>query len=132
MKKTNKANRVFSTGESLYIGGSITYSAIAKKMEEELGRPSTQSEVFTRTHTKKKDQRQWDDKRAEDTKQLYDEELKRFLEKRATLIATGCPEPPISEDEVWVRIAGGRKKGGPVDVREQVTLLNEELTQQAE
>ncbi|MED6112908.1 hypothetical protein PIB30_066095 [Stylosanthes scabra] len=44
--------------------------------------------------------------------QLYEEEIKRLEEERATLIATGCTEPPsIDYDAVWVRIAGGRKKG---------------------
>ncbi|MED6106067.1 hypothetical protein PIB30_001460 [Stylosanthes scabra] len=67
--------------------------------------------------------------------------------------------PPIDEDAVWTRIAGGRKRGriygmgvvpshkyrhlfvdpddddtasGPPDFREQVTLLNREISQQAE
>ncbi|MED6202097.1 hypothetical protein PIB30_101892, partial [Stylosanthes scabra] len=69
-----------------------------------------------------------------------------------------CP-PPIDEAEVWARVAGGRKRGkvygmgvvpshkypplfsdpnddgtasGPPDLREQVTLLNKEISQQAE
>ncbi|MED6194500.1 hypothetical protein PIB30_029148 [Stylosanthes scabra] len=67
--------------------------------------------------------------------------------------------PPIDEDALWTRIAGGRKRGriygmdvvpshkyphlfvdpedddttsGPPDLREQVTLLNKEIAQQAE
>ncbi|MED6164860.1 hypothetical protein PIB30_094180 [Stylosanthes scabra] len=67
--------------------------------------------------------------------------------------------PPIDEDALWTRIAGGRKRGriygmgvvpshkyphlfadpedediasGPPDLREQVTLLNREIAQQAE
>ncbi|MED6151258.1 hypothetical protein PIB30_080806 [Stylosanthes scabra] len=100
LKRTNKANRASSAGGSLHTGGSITYPAT-------LGRTPTQSEVFMRTHTKKKDRGQWVDRRAEDTNQQYEEEIKRLEEERAALIAA-------------------------VDMREQVTLLNRELTQQAE
>ncbi|MED6221202.1 hypothetical protein PIB30_052218 [Stylosanthes scabra] len=73
---------------------------------------------------------------------------------------SGAPPPPINEAVVWASVAGGRKRGrvygmgvvpshiypllwsnpdddddtasGPPDLREQVTLLNRELTQQAE
>ncbi|MED6149818.1 hypothetical protein PIB30_066268 [Stylosanthes scabra] len=147
LKRTNKANRASSADGSLHTGGSITYPATAEKMLEELGCTPTQSEVFTRTHTKKKDRGQWVDWRAEEANQQYEEELKRLEEERAALIAVGCPE-----------VAGSRKRGrvygrdkvpsrlkptaydsddlstasGPVDMREEVTLLNRELTQQAE
>ncbi|MED6140084.1 hypothetical protein PIB30_089803 [Stylosanthes scabra] len=67
LKRTNKANRASSAGGSLHTGGSITYPATAKKILEELGHTPTQSEVFTQTHTKKKDRGQWVDRRAEDT-----------------------------------------------------------------
>ncbi|MED6213075.1 hypothetical protein PIB30_089769 [Stylosanthes scabra] len=106
-----------------------------KKLKQavELGRTPTQSEVFARTHTRKED-REWVDKRK-----------------------SGAP--PIDEAEVWARVAGGRKRGriygmcvipshkypplfsdpddddtasGPPDLREQVTLLNREISQQAE
>ncbi|MED6143359.1 hypothetical protein PIB30_005631 [Stylosanthes scabra] len=119
----NKANRASNTGGSLHIGGLTTYSAMPLKMAEELKRTPTQSEVFTRTHTKKKDWGQGVDKRLEDA-------------------------------NVWARIASDHKRGciyghdkvpsrlklsvydsedvsttsGPVDMREQVTLLNQELT----
>ncbi|MED6206342.1 hypothetical protein PIB30_025887 [Stylosanthes scabra] len=65
MRRANKTNRASSTGGSLHTGGSITYPATAKKMAIELGRPPTQSEVFVRTHTKKKDQGQYVDARFE-------------------------------------------------------------------
>ncbi|MED6139373.1 hypothetical protein PIB30_083231 [Stylosanthes scabra] len=84
LKRTNKANRASSAGGSLHTGGSITYLATAEKM----------SEVFTRTHTKKKDRGQWVDRRAEEANQQYEEELKQHEEERAALIAAGCPEPP--------------------------------------
>ncbi|MED6184857.1 hypothetical protein PIB30_051540 [Stylosanthes scabra] len=85
-------------------------------------------------------------------------ELKHLEDERAASIATGEPEgPPIDEDEVWDRIAGGQKRGrvygkgkvskrpaprlvdpedastcsGP-DAREHITLLNREIQQQAE
>ncbi|MED6213937.1 hypothetical protein PIB30_098274 [Stylosanthes scabra] len=84
LKRTNKANRASSASGSLYTGGSITYPTTAEKMNE----------VFTRTHTKKKDRGQWVDKRADDTNQQYEEEIKRIEEERAALIAAGCLEPP--------------------------------------
>ncbi|MED6192560.1 hypothetical protein PIB30_011356 [Stylosanthes scabra] len=116
MKRTNKANRASVTGGSLHTEGSITYPATTENMSQKLGRTPTQSE------------------------QLYDDEIKRLEEERAELIAAGCPEPPpIDYDAVWLRIVGGRKRGRvygrgkwAVDMREQVTLLNRELTQQAE
>ncbi|MED6202376.1 hypothetical protein PIB30_104695 [Stylosanthes scabra] len=127
LKRMNKANRASSAGGSLHTGGSITYPTTAEKMLEELERTPTQSKVFTRTHTKKKDRGQWVDQRDE-------------------------------EANVSLVVAGGRKRGrvygrgkvpsrlkptiydsddlstasGPVDMRDQVTLLNRELTQQAE
>ncbi|MED6144570.1 hypothetical protein PIB30_016842 [Stylosanthes scabra] len=76
------------------------------------------------------------------------------------IIDVGGPEsPPINEEAIWLRIAGGRKKrgiygkgvipvysvpliigdidddntaSGPPNVREHVTLLNRELSKQAE
>ncbi|MED6194246.1 hypothetical protein PIB30_026632 [Stylosanthes scabra] len=88
------------------------------------------------------------------------EDLKRLKAERQAIIDAGGPEPPpIDEDALWAKYAGGRKKGriygkgvvpshkypplfadtddddtatGPPDVREQVVLLNRELSQQAE
>ncbi|MED6196194.1 hypothetical protein PIB30_045086 [Stylosanthes scabra] len=95
MKRTNKANRASVTG------GSISYPATAEKMTQELGRTPTQSEVFTRTHTKKKDRGQWVDKHAVDENQEYEDEIKWVKEQRAELISAGCPElPPIDYDAV--------------------------------
>ncbi|MED6185441.1 hypothetical protein PIB30_057102 [Stylosanthes scabra] len=157
LKRTNKANRASSAGGSLHTRRSITYPATTEKME--LGCTPTQSEVFTRTHKKKKDRGQWVDKRVEDTNQLYEEGIKRLEVERVALIAAGCPEPPIDYDEVWARIAGGRKRGrvygrgkvpsrlkppvydsddfsiasAPVDMREQIRRLQSSFdTQTAE
>ncbi|MED6122483.1 hypothetical protein PIB30_040213 [Stylosanthes scabra] len=104
LKRTNKANRSSSAGGSLHTGGSITYTATTEKMLEELGRTPTQSEVLTRTHTKKKDRSQWVDRRAEEANQQYEEELKRLEEERAALI-------DADYDEIWARVTGGRKRG---------------------
>ncbi|MED6198649.1 hypothetical protein PIB30_068467 [Stylosanthes scabra] len=94
MWRANKTNRASSTGGSLHTGGSITYPATAKKMAIELGRPPTQSEVFVRTHTKKKDQGQYVDTRSE---QFV---VKRLEDERDARIAAGLPPgPPIDEDE---------------------------------
>ncbi|MED6125211.1 hypothetical protein PIB30_066523 [Stylosanthes scabra] len=127
-------------------------------MAIELGRPPTQSEVFVRTHTKKKDQGQYVDTRSEEFVEAVKAEVKRLEDERDARIATGLPPgPPIDEDEIWDRMAGSRKKGriydkgkapkrpapqlvdpedastcsGP-DVREHITLLNREIRQQAE
>ncbi|MED6127804.1 hypothetical protein PIB30_091647 [Stylosanthes scabra] len=80
-------------------------------MAIELGRPPTQSEVFVQTHTKKKDQGQYVDTRSEQFVAVKDE-VKRLEDERDARIAAGLPPgPPIDEDEVWDRMAGGRKKG---------------------
>ncbi|MED6187551.1 hypothetical protein PIB30_077558 [Stylosanthes scabra] len=158
MRRTNKSNRASSTGGSLHTGGSITYPAIAKKMAVEIGCESTQSEVFVRTHTKKKDRGQYVDDRSEQMIELYKAEVKRLEDEREARIAAGEPAgPPIDEDEVWDRVAGGRRRGqvygkgkvpkrpaprlvypedastcsGP-DAMEHITLLNQEIQQQDE
>ncbi|MED6151800.1 hypothetical protein PIB30_085882, partial [Stylosanthes scabra] len=91
---------------------------------------------------------------------LFEVEKNRLEVERQAIIVAGGPEPPpIDEETIWLQIAGGRKKGriygkgvvpayyvpliigdvddadtasDPSDVREQVTLLNRELSQQAE
>ncbi|MED6134731.1 hypothetical protein PIB30_039733 [Stylosanthes scabra] len=108
MRRANKTNRASSTGGSLHTGGSITYPATAKKMAIELGRPPTQSEVFVRTYTKKKDQGQYVDTRSEQFVEAVKAEVKRLEDERDAGIAAGLPPgPPIDEDEVWDRMAGG-------------------------
>ncbi|MED6223849.1 hypothetical protein PIB30_078145 [Stylosanthes scabra] len=116
-------------------------------------------EVFERTHTRKKD-RQWVDKQSLDVKEAYDAEKKKLEAEWQRIINAGGPKPPsVDEEEIWTCISGGREKGkicdkgvvlmysyhrligdadnddtatGPPDVREQVTLLNREIPQQAE
>ncbi|MED6225795.1 hypothetical protein PIB30_097121, partial [Stylosanthes scabra] len=116
-------------------------------------------EVFEWTHTRKKD-RSWVDRCSHDCKEAFKEEKNRFEAERQAIIDTGGPEsPPIDDEAIWLRISGGRQKGriygkgvvlvysvaliiedvddddtasGPPDVREQVTLLNRELSKQAE
>ncbi|MED6152735.1 hypothetical protein PIB30_094829 [Stylosanthes scabra] len=89
---------------------------------EELGRTPSQSEVFMRTHTKKKD-RQWVDQHAEDTNDC------RLPQERAGLRTCKVPSrlKPLVYDSDDVSTASG-----PIDMREQVTLLIRELTQQVE
>ncbi|MED6113315.1 hypothetical protein PIB30_069631, partial [Stylosanthes scabra] len=153
-KGVNKRNRASSTGGSLHTEGSTTYEATRERMALELGRTPTQSEVFARTHTRKED-RGWVDKRLSDVN-------KRLQDERQAAIDAGGPvppPPPIDEAEVWARVGGSRKRGrvygmgvvpshkypplfsdpddddtasGPPDLREQVTLLNREISQQAE
>ncbi|MED6207590.1 hypothetical protein PIB30_037110 [Stylosanthes scabra] len=87
-------------------------------MTLELGRTPTQSEVFARTHTRKEDW-SWVDKRSEDVNDVFIAELKRLQEERQAIIDAGDPE----DDDT---------ASGPPDLREQVTLLNREISQQAE
>ncbi|MED6183990.1 hypothetical protein PIB30_043021 [Stylosanthes scabra] len=149
MRRANKSNRASSTSGSLHTrGGSITYPAIAKKM----------SEVILRTHTRKNDRGQFVDERSKQQIEQHKAEIKRLEDERAARIVASDPAgPPRDEDEVWVRIAGGRKRGrvyekgkvpkrpaprlvdledastcsGP-DAREHITLMNREIQQQAE
>ncbi|MED6194232.1 hypothetical protein PIB30_026492 [Stylosanthes scabra] len=129
-----------------------------RPQQRKLGRPPTQSEVFVRTHTKKKDQGQYVDTRSEQFVEAVKAEVKCPEDERHARIGVGLPPgPPIDEDEVWDSMASGRKKGriygkgkvpkrpaprlvdpenastcsGP-DAREHITLLNWEIHQQAE
>ncbi|MED6186896.1 hypothetical protein PIB30_071054 [Stylosanthes scabra] len=84
----------------------------------ELGRTPTQSEVFARTHTRK------EDRDVTGTNHIlfqdaYDAELKRLQDERQAIIDAGDPDD-------------NNTASGPPDLREQVTLLNRELTQHAE
>ncbi|MED6196332.1 hypothetical protein PIB30_046507 [Stylosanthes scabra] len=127
MRRANKPNRASSTSESLRTGGSITYPAIAKKMVTEIGRARTQSEVFVRTHTKKKDRGQFVDTRSEQFMEAHKAEMKRLEDERAARIAAGEPAgPPIDEDEVWDRMAGGRKRAKSREQRLYLSLNDDE------
>ncbi|MED6136295.1 hypothetical protein PIB30_054732 [Stylosanthes scabra] len=150
---TNTKNQASKIGGSMHTGGSTTYPATRERMVLEIGRTPSFSEVFERTHTRKTD-RSWVDKRSHDCKEAFEAEKNRLEAERQVIIAAGGPEPPpIDEEAIWLRISGGRKKGriygkgvipahtvpliigdvdDPPDVREQVTLLNRELSQQAE
>ncbi|MED6112765.1 hypothetical protein PIB30_064653 [Stylosanthes scabra] len=135
------------------------YETTREQMALERGRTPTQSEVFGRTQTLNEDQL-WVDRRSEDVNGAFLEELKRLqTELQAIIDAGGLEPPPIDEDAVWTRITDDRKRGriyskgvipshkypalfgdpddddtttGPPDLREQVVLLNRELTQQAD
>ncbi|MED6115428.1 hypothetical protein PIB30_090428 [Stylosanthes scabra] len=130
-------------------------------MESELGRPPTQSEIFERTHTRKEDRSKWVDHRSQETDILFKENLQKAEEERSVLISQGITDHlPVSEEEVWSKTVGGRKRGriygvglvsahpmpslidgetsddistasGP-NLREQITRLNRELTRQFE
>ncbi|MED6171252.1 hypothetical protein PIB30_039076 [Stylosanthes scabra] len=87
-------------------------------MTLESGRTPTQSEVFAGTHTQKEDQL-WVDKRSEDVNDAFIAELKRLQEERQAIIDAG----DLEDDHT---------ASGPLDLREQVILLNREISQQAE
>ncbi|MED6175588.1 hypothetical protein PIB30_079802 [Stylosanthes scabra] len=118
-------------------------------MTLELGRTPSQSEVFGRTYTHKEDWL-WVDKRAQDVNDAFAVEKKRLEEEHQAI---------IDEEELWTWILGGRKRGkiygmglvplhsypplfghpddddtatNPPDLRKQVTLLNRDISQQAE
>ncbi|MED6223060.1 hypothetical protein PIB30_070355, partial [Stylosanthes scabra] len=120
----NKANRASSTGGSLHTEGSISYPATAEKMLEELGRTPSQSKVFMRTHTKKKDRSQWVDKRAEDTKV----NLMLIAGGRKRGQVYGCGKVPSRLKPQVYDSDDFSTASGLVDMREQVTLFNRELT----
>ncbi|MED6184364.1 hypothetical protein PIB30_046763 [Stylosanthes scabra] len=127
LKRTNKANRASSTGRSLYTGGSVTYPTTTEKMSQELGRTPSQSEVFTRTHIKKNDRGQRVDKRAEESNvslMIVGGRKRGEVYGRGKVLSR-LKSPAYDSDDVSTT-------SGPVDMREQVTLLNRELTQQAE
>ncbi|MED6184821.1 hypothetical protein PIB30_051186 [Stylosanthes scabra] len=136
LKQVNKKNRASSTCGSLHTGGSTMYEATRERMD-----------------------RGWVDMRSENVNDVFIAELKRLQEEHQAIIGAGSPEPPIDKDAVWTQIAGGCKRGricgmgvvpshkyphlfadhedddttsGPPDLREQVTLLNKEISQQAE
>ncbi|MED6161923.1 hypothetical protein PIB30_065440 [Stylosanthes scabra] len=68
-------------------------------------------EVSTRTHTRKKD-REWVDKRSHDCKEAFEAERNRPEAKwRAIIDAGGLESPPIDDEAIWLRIAGGCMKG---------------------
>ncbi|MED6172849.1 hypothetical protein PIB30_053778 [Stylosanthes scabra] len=147
LQRTNTKNRASETGGSMHTGGPTTYPATRERMSLEMGRTPSFSEVFARTHTRKKD-REWVDKRSHDFKEAFEVEKNR-LEAEGDL----------------ARIAGGRKKGriygkgvvpaysvpliigdvdvdidvdvddtasGPLDVREQVRTLETALETQSQ
>ncbi|MED6118160.1 hypothetical protein PIB30_000142 [Stylosanthes scabra] len=139
LKQTNKRNLASETGGSLHTGGSTTYEATRERMALELGRQPTQSEVFARTHTRKEDQ-DWVDRRSHDVGVAYEEELKRLKTERQAIINAGGRAGSTAR-EWFLRISIRRffadtddddTATGPPDVREQVVLLNRELSQQAE
>ncbi|MED6176392.1 hypothetical protein PIB30_087803 [Stylosanthes scabra] len=130
----NKSNRASSTGGSLHLRGSITYPATAKKMR--LGAYPRRVRYFCGPIPGKRIM------------------VKRLEDERATHAAGEPANPPIDEDELWDRIAGGQKQGrvygkgkvpkrpvprlvdledastcsGP-DAREHMTLMNREIQQ---
>ncbi|MED6140652.1 hypothetical protein PIB30_095339 [Stylosanthes scabra] len=76
-----------------------------------MGRTPSFSEVFERTHTRKKD-RPWVNKSSHDCKEAFEAEKNRLQAERQAIIDAGCPEPSTIDDEaIWLRIFGNRKKG---------------------
>ncbi|MED6119364.1 hypothetical protein PIB30_011167 [Stylosanthes scabra] len=156
LKRVKKKNRASSTNGSLHTGRSTTYEVL------KLGRTPTQSEVFARTHTQKEDREWVDKRSADVNDAYDAELKRLQDERQAIIDAGGPEPPsppPIDEVAMWERVAGGRKQGriygmgvvpshkhlhlfsnpnddntasGPPDLREQVTLPNREISQQAE
>ncbi|MED6184622.1 hypothetical protein PIB30_049200 [Stylosanthes scabra] len=98
MRRANKANRASGTGGSLHTGGSITYPSTAKKMS--LGALLRRVRYSCGPTQRKK------------IGETHKAEMKRLEDERAARIAAWEPAGPhIDEDEIWDRIAGGRKRG---------------------
>ncbi|MED6188821.1 hypothetical protein PIB30_089548 [Stylosanthes scabra] len=124
----------------------------------ELGRTPTQSEVFARTHTRKED-RSWVDKRSEDVNvslKLCKNSSICFIftaswsrappppNRQGRGVSTDCGRPQEGKDlwdgcgslpqipHLFADPEDGDTASGPPDLREQVTLLNREISQQAE
>ncbi|MED6211440.1 hypothetical protein PIB30_073701 [Stylosanthes scabra] len=111
-RSKSQQSRASARGGSLHTGGSITQTATEKKMENELGRPPSRIEIFERTHTNKKDRGKWVDHRSKETRDLYEKNLSKAEEDRASQIASGATDvPPISEDVIWSVTVGGQKRG---------------------
>ncbi|MED6212832.1 hypothetical protein PIB30_087255 [Stylosanthes scabra] len=79
-------------------------------MALEMGRTPSFSEVFERTHTRKKD-RSWVDKRSHDCKAFEAEKNRLQAERQAIIDAGGSEPPPINDEAIWLRISGGSKEG---------------------
>ncbi|MED6214008.1 hypothetical protein PIB30_098868 [Stylosanthes scabra] len=127
LQRTNTKNWASETDGSLYMGRSTTYPGTKERM------------LF---------------------QEAFEVENQRLEAERQAIIDAGGPKPPlIDEEAIWTRIAGSRKKGriygkcvvpaysvpliigdvndndiatSPPDVIDQVTLLNREISQQAE
>ncbi|MED6115595.1 hypothetical protein PIB30_092153 [Stylosanthes scabra] len=101
-RRANKSNRASIIGGSLHTGGRpLTLPLQRRWFATELGSVPSQSEVFLRTHTRKKDRGQFVNERSEQQIEQYKAEIKRLEDERAARIAADeLAGPPIDEDEV--------------------------------
>ncbi|MED6155910.1 hypothetical protein PIB30_009973 [Stylosanthes scabra] len=142
MRRANKANRASRTGGSLHMGIRPPIRPLQRIWRQRLGAFPRRVGYFCDPTPRKR----------------IGAEMKRLENEHATHIAAGEPSgPPIDEDEVCERIAGGRRRGriygkgkvpkrpvpqlvdpedtstcSGLDVREHITLMNQEIQQQAE
>ncbi|MED6127796.1 hypothetical protein PIB30_091572 [Stylosanthes scabra] len=93
LQQTNTKNQTSETGGSMHTGESTHYPATRERMSLEMGQTPSFSEVFARTHTRKKD-REWVDKRSHDYKEAFEAEKNRLEAERQAIIDGGNPEPP--------------------------------------
>ncbi|MQL85758.1 hypothetical protein Taro_018278 [Colocasia esculenta] len=97
-----KVNRAANPEANMHTGGSVSFATHQSRLEKELKRPPTFSEVFDRTH-KKKGTDQYISDRAREVAESYSQQM---TEKYA-----GEDEQPRLDPEVWVAASGAPKKG---------------------
>ncbi|MQM18724.1 hypothetical protein Taro_051719 [Colocasia esculenta] len=99
---TMKVNRAANPDANKHTSGSISLATHQSRLEKELKRPPTFSEVFDKTH-KKKGTDQYISDRAREVAESYSQLME---EKYA-----GEEEKPQLDPEVWVAASGALKKG---------------------
>ncbi|MQL93926.1 hypothetical protein Taro_026566 [Colocasia esculenta] len=97
-----KVNRAANPEANMHTGGSVSFATHQSRLEKELKRPPTFSEVFDRTHKKKGTDIYISD-RAREVAESYSQQM---TEKYA-----GEDEQPPLDLEVWVAASGAPKKG---------------------
>ncbi|MQL94109.1 hypothetical protein Taro_026765 [Colocasia esculenta] len=100
--KIMKVNRAANPEANMHTGGSVSFATHQSRLEKELKRPPTFSQVFDRTH-KKKGTDQYISDRAREVVESYSQQM---TEKYA-----GEDEQPRLDHEVWVAASGAPKKG---------------------
>ncbi|MQM17981.1 hypothetical protein Taro_050965 [Colocasia esculenta] len=97
-----KVNRAANPEADVNTGGSVSFATHQSRLEKELKRPPTFSEVFDRTHKKKETDLYISD-RAREVAESYSQQM--------TEKYVGEDEQPRLDPEVWVAASDAPKKG---------------------